>query len=217
MYSVIILAAGKGTRLNLGYNKVLYQIKNKTILEYSVERFLKDKDFDEIIIVVNEKDELQIKELFSQKNIQTCYGGITRQDSVYNGLSKVTNKYVLIHDGARPYIDISDLLKIKQTVKTNACVLVQKVKESLAKQSFNKLKTYLNREDYILLKTPQAFLTEKIKKAYELATKNDNMYTDDASVYMNELNEEVITIESSEFNIKLTTEFDLKILEEILW
>jgi 2-C-methyl-D-erythritol 4-phosphate cytidylyltransferase len=216
MYSVIILAAGKGTRLNLGYNKVLYQIKNKTILEYSVERFLKDKDIDEIIIVVNEMDELQIKELFSGKNIQICYGGITRQDSVYNGLSKVTNKYVLIHDGARPYIDISDLLKIEQTVKTSACVLVQKVKESLAKQSFNKLKTYLNREDYILLKTPQAFLTEKIKKAYELATKNDNMYTDDASVYMNELNEEVITIESSEFNIKLTTEFDLKILEEIL-
>ncbi len=216
MYSVIILAAGKGTRLNLGYNKVLYQIKNKTILEYSVDFFLQDQDFTEIVIVVNKHDEIQIKELFNSKNIKIAYGGITRQDSVYNGLSLVTNKYVLIHDGARPFIDYKDIARIKETVKTEACVLVQKVKESLAKQSFNKLKTYLNRENYILLKTPQAFFTEKIKKAYELALKNDNMYTDDASVYMHELNEEVTTIEGNEFNIKLTTEFDLKILEEIL-
>jgi len=217
MYSVIILAAGRGVRVNLGYNKVFYEINEKTVLEYSVDFFLKDPNFTEIIVVANQKDILQVKELLSRKNVIITLGGITRSDSVYKGLKKVTNKYVMIHDGARPYIDKKNIDSLKETVRTNACVLAKKVKDSIAKQSFNKLNRYVNREEYVFLQTPQAFQTNKIIRAYELAMENENVYTDDASLYMQELKEDVIIIEGNELNIKLTTELDIRILEAILW
>lgn len=217
MYSVIILAAGKGTRLNLGYNKVFYEINQKSILEYSVEYFLKDSSFSEIIIVTTEKDQSHVKELLKGKDIKITLGGITRQESVYNGLKKVNNKYVLIHDGARPYIDKNDIENLKKTVKENPCVLAKKIKESIAKVSFGKLKSYVNRDNYMLLQTPQAFTTDKIIKAYDLAIVNENSYSDDASLYMQELQEDVIILEGNENNIKLTTELDLRILEALLW
>ncbi|MDY0317630.1 MAG: 2-C-methyl-D-erythritol 4-phosphate cytidylyltransferase, partial [Candidatus Izemoplasmatales bacterium] len=75
MYSVIILAAGKGTRLNLGYNKVFYEIKQKSILEYSVDYFLKDSSFSEIIVVTSEKDQNQVKELLKGKDFKIVLGG----------------------------------------------------------------------------------------------------------------------------------------------
>lgn len=217
MYSVIILAAGKGTRLNLGYNKVFYEINQKSILEYSVDYFLKDASFSEIIVVTNEKDLSHIKELLVGKDVKITLGGITRQESVYKGLKKVNNKYVMIHDGARPFIDKNDIENLKKSVKENACVLAKKLKESIAKHSFNKLVSYANRDNYVLLQTPQAFATDKIIKAYELAMSNDNTYSDDASLYMQELNEDVIILEGNDLNIKLTTELDIKILEAILW
>ncbi|MDD4070413.1 MAG: IspD/TarI family cytidylyltransferase [Candidatus Izemoplasmatales bacterium] len=216
MYSVIILAAGKGLRLNLGYNKVFYEIKNKSILEYSVDYFLKDSSFTEIIVVINDKDKSQIKEILAGKNVKITTGGITRQESVYNGLKKASNKYVLIHDGARPFICKQDIDLLKRTVLENACVLAKKLKESIAKNSFGKLKKYINRDEYVFLQTPQAFLTEKIIKAYELAIKNNQTYSDDASLYMQELEEDVIIVDGNEFNIKLTTELDLRILEAVL-
>jgi len=216
MYSVIILAAGKGTRLNLGYNKVFYEIHHKTILEYSVDYFLKDSSFSEVIVVANEKDLSHLKEILSGKEVKITLGGITRQESVYNGLKKVNNKYVMIHDGARPFIDKDDIENLKLVVKENACVLGKKLKDSIARQSFGKLQSYVNRDNYVLLQTPQAFTTSKIIKAYDLAIKNENSYSDDASLYMHELLEDVIIIEGNEFNIKLTTELDLKILEAVL-
>ncbi|MFA7075672.1 MAG: 2-C-methyl-D-erythritol 4-phosphate cytidylyltransferase [Candidatus Izemoplasmatales bacterium] len=216
MFSVIILAAGKGERLNLGYNKVLYDIKGKTILEYSVDYFLNDSTFSDVFVVVNEKDLLHIKEVLHGKNVKFVLGGITRQASVYNALKKVNTKYVMIHDGARPFIDKSNIDKLKETVKDNACALAKKTVDSIAIHSFNKIKNYVNRESFVFLQTPQVFNTSKITKAYDLAIKNENTYCDDASLYMHELQEDVIIIEGNEFNIKLTTELDLKILEAVL-
>lgn len=216
MLSVIILAAGKGSRLNLGYNKVFYEINNKTILEYSVDYFLRDETFSEVIVVTNDRDKLRIKEIFKGKDIKIVIGGITRQESVHNALKKVKGKYVLIHDGARPFIDKKDIENLKKTVVQNACVLAKSIKDSLAEIKFRKIYKYINRNDYVALLTPQAFETSKILKAYDLAEKNNNIYSDDASLYMQEMQDDVIMLEGNEFNLKLTTELDLKILEEIL-
>jgi 2-C-methyl-D-erythritol 4-phosphate cytidylyltransferase len=216
MYSVLITAAGRGERLDLGYNKVLFEIKGKTILAYSVEFFLKDKEVDEIILVINQNDEEKIRDLFNEEKIKYVYGGITRQESVLNGLKAVRNPYVFIHDGARPYLENSDIKKIKEKLKTTACVLGAKVKESLARMSFSKLKNYVNRDEYILLKTPQAFKTEEILQAHLQANEKNNSYTDDASLYIEEMNKDVEVIEVNEMNIKMTTKLDIMILEEIL-
>lgn len=216
MLTAIILAAGKGSRLNLGYNKVFYEVNNKAIIEYSVDYFLNDGAFSEVIVVVSEKDKQRFKEIFKGKRIKIVIGGITRQESVYNALKKASGKYVLIHDGARPFIDKNDIENIKTTVIQNACVLAKSIKDSLAQVKFKKIHKYINRNDYVALQTPQAFETSKILKAYDSAYENNNIYSDDASLYMQEAQDDVIMLEGNEFNIKLTTELDLKILEEIL-
>ncbi len=217
MFSAIIVAAGSARRTGLGYNKIFYKIKDKTLIEYSIKPFLDDEDFKEIIIVLSKEDLKEIRSLFSHPKIKYVIGGSTRQKSVFNGLSLVNEEHVFIHDSARPNISKEDILKAKElTVTEDAIVLYIPAKDSVVEYSGNKINKYLKRDLIGLIQTPQVFNSKLIKKAHSLAINNKNTYTDDASLYMNELKNKVYLIEGSELNIKATTKLDLFILEELL-
>lgn len=217
MYSVIIVAAGSAKRTELGYNKIFYKIKGKTILEHSLQLFIDDNDFKEIVIVLSKDEIAEVKSMFSNPKIKYVIGGSTRQKSVFNGLALVNERYVFIHDGARPNIDRKQIMQLKQVCKnTEACVLYSKVRDSVIQYSESKILNYLDREEIGLIQTPQVFDSKAIKKAHSLAINNKNNYTDDASLYMSELNKTVELVEGSDLNIKATTKFDLMLLEELL-
>ena len=79
MYSAIILAAGSGTRLGLGYNKLLYKIDDKTIIEKTVEVFKNDNDCHETILVISKDDEMTMKELcIFTEGFREPVGGVNR-------------------------------------------------------------------------------------------------------------------------------------------
>ena len=121
LYSVVIVASGKGTRLNLGYNKVFYKLDQDTILDKSINLFKTDKDCNEIIVVTNKED---FNLLNYHDNLIIVEGGKLRQESVYNGLVKVTNDYVMIHDGARPYLTMNLINDLKEKLThVDACIL----------------------------------------------------------------------------------------------
>lgn len=108
-YSVIVLAAGRGSRTNLDYNKVFYTFENgQTVLNKSLSVFLSDEDCKQVVLVCAdyEKDYV-IENYLYDSRIQVVTGGQTRQDSVYNGLQIVDQDYVMIHDGARPFVEKS--------------------------------------------------------------------------------------------------------------
>ena len=216
MFSAIIVAGGKGKRLNLGYNKVLYKIKGKTILEYASEKFIADKNFSEIIIVIDKTNYEKITKLFKSEKIKIVIGGENRQASVYNGLKAITNEYVIIHDGARPNISVTEIKKIKDNVIVGPCTLYTNIKEATVEINKNKIKDYINREKLVLIKTPQGFNTEELKSAYKLAIKNNNQYLDDASLLFYELNKDISLIKGNDENIKITSKFDLNIMEALL-
>jgi len=217
MYSAIILGGGTGERLGLGYNKVLYKIKGKTIIEHAVQKFLDDVDFTEIIVVMNRNDYDQTKVLFSQDHVRVIKGGQSRQESVALGLEEVyLNPYVFIHDGARPNPSKESIDTIKKHVKTHAVTLYTRAKDSVVYMSHSEIEQYLEREKVALIKTPQAFILSDIKEAYQKASINQHQYKDDASLYMNELKKDVLLVEDVDTNIKLTTQFDLRLLEELL-
>ncbi len=217
MFSVVIVAAGNASRAGLGYNKIFFSIKGKHLIEYSVDYFLYDKDFKEIIIVVSKKDLQRVRSLFSSSKIKYVIGGNSRQKSVFNGLSLANEEFVMIHDSARPNLKILDVDYLKQEVISNdACVFFTPVKDSVVKYNKGKDVKYLNRNNIGLIQTPQAFRTSLIKKAHSLALKNGNNYTDDASLYIKELNKDISLILGDETNIKATTKIDLKFLEEVL-
>ncbi|MBN2540831.1 MAG: 2-C-methyl-D-erythritol 4-phosphate cytidylyltransferase [Bacilli bacterium] len=217
MFSVVIVAAGSAKRTALGYNKIFYRIKGKTLIEHSVQPFLDDPDFKEIVIVLSKEDMQEVRDLFTKSNVKYVIGGATRQKSVFNGLSIINEEYVLIHDSARPNLKPDTLNQIKKSVvERGATIMYSPVKDSVIEYSGEKVNRYPRRDEVGLVQTPQAFSSGAIKKAHSLALKHKHNYTDDASLYMAETNQPVYLIQGYDTNIKATTKTDLALLEEIL-
>ena len=125
-FGAIITAGGSSTRF--GSNKLIEKVNGKTVIEYSVEAFLKS-DIDEIVICGDDylKEVFCHSELYSESinnKIKFVKGGQTRQESVYNGLTAINCDYVLIHDAARPMITPEIIEKVKDEVVDKKAVSV---------------------------------------------------------------------------------------------
>lgn len=201
-YDVVVVASGKGIRANLGYNKVFYVMKNgKSVLENACNVFVNDEDCSRIIVVTEDEDKV-----FKNEKITVVKGGEKRANSVYNGLLKCDSEYVLIHDGARPFIDKEDVEKVKEAViKYDGVMLAKKATDTVKVVKDEIVVETLNRDSIYLALTPQAFKTHLIKEAYQ--SLDVSSCTDDASVF-EKYNHRVKVIEGNPHNIKLTSEED---------
>lgn len=206
-YSVVIVAAGKGIRANLGYNKNFFEIEEgKTIIDKTIDIFDEDIECQEII-VVTDKD--NIDSINKRNKIKIILGGETRKDSVYNGLKEVKEDYVLIHDGVRPFLRKESLEKLKDNLnKYDALILAHNVVETVKYVEDNKIIKTINRNNIYLAETPQAFKTSLILKAYEISV--DKEFTDEAML-LEEIGENVYIVEDEYPNPKLTKAEDFKI------
>lgn len=211
-YSVVIVAAGSGSRMGLGYNKMLFQLKNgHTILEETVSKFYDDKRCKQVIVVASDYDLETFQTLFKDKNIEFTKGGKTRQDSVYQGLKKVKQDYVFIHDGARPWISKDCINRIVEVLETKeACLLMMPVKDTIKVVEDGKVINTPKRSTLYLAQTPQAFVTKKIIKAYDQAYEKGIQATDDAQIMELCGDCEVYMVEGSYENMKVTTKEDIE-------
>lgn len=210
-YSVIVLCAGSGTRMDLGYNKVLYQIAGKTVYQKTLELFLDDQRCQEIIVVTKKEEREIFQELVKSDKLIFVDGGKERQDSVLNGLNQVHCKHVLIHDGARPYVPQTCLEEILQTLQQHpACLLMVPVKDTIKKVVEGKVVETFDRQTLYQAQTPQAFKTELIRKCYLIGKDAGFQATDDASLVEAFSQEDVYVVMGSYENIKLTTIEDIK-------
>lgn len=121
-FSVIILAAGSGSRTGLKRNKVLYEIHDKKVLDYSIEFFQKQPFIESILLVVSKSELTEMYEAYNDQVTDIIIGGDTRQESVYNGLQRVTTDFVLIHDGARPFLSKESIISLKNALEVNSSV-----------------------------------------------------------------------------------------------
>ncbi|MGN1405204.1 MAG: 2-C-methyl-D-erythritol 4-phosphate cytidylyltransferase, partial [Erysipelotrichaceae bacterium] len=175
-YQAIVLGGGKGNRADLGYNKILYKMKDgKTVLEKSCDIFLDDEDCEKVIVVLNE--ELP----FNNERVIKTSGGQNRYDSVLNGLKLVESEYVLIHDGARPFVTGDDIDKLKkELLNEDGAILVNKTIDTIKEVRDGYIVSTPERQYLYNALTPQGFRTEVLKEAYENV--DFNGVTDDASV-----------------------------------
>ena len=209
-YSAVGLCAGKGSRSGLSYNKMLYRFKDKTVYEMTMEIFLNDDRCKQIVVVTKEDEISDLKKLISSSKIDYTFGGKERQDSVYNGLQIVNQEYVLIHDGARPYLkkeNIDDLLLCLNN--NDACLLMVPVKDTIKMCKDGNVIETLPRETLMQAQTPQAFKTSIIKDCYKLGKINNFVATDDASLVEHFKVAPVKVVIGSYENIKITTPDDL--------
>lgn len=183
MISAIICAAGSGTRANLGENKILHELNGMPVLCHSISAFTPFAD--EILIACRKEDETQIQKLISPyPNTKTVIGGKTRTESVFNALQAVHGDIVLIHDAARPFVTpkiIADCIESVQRYGSGVCALPATDTTVLAEN--DKILSAPARETVYALQTPQGFLTEKLREAYEKARQDAKEYTDDSGIY----------------------------------
>jgi len=211
-YSVLIVAAGKGTRMGLGYNKMFFTLKDgKTVLDQSIELFLHDVRCRQIVIVTNRVDMPRIVKSSESGKIVSVNGGDTRQDSVYNGLMAITEEIVLIHDGARPWLEIDCVNRLLEAMETEkACILAVDVKDTIKKVVGDYIANTVNREEHVLAQTPQAFLTSFILDCYHQAFAKHILATDDAQIVEMCSDQPIRVVKGDYKNIKITTQDDVQ-------
>lgn len=214
MISVILLMAGRGTRMGIDKNKILLEVNNKPIFKYSLDLFML-YDF-EIICVINELDKDIILPYLNSNKIKYVFGGKTRTESVYNGLNAASGDYVLIHDAARPLLNKSVVDEIINKKNDNDFILTYLPVKNTIKEYDGKLKT-LDRTKLISAVTPQCGNLKLFKEAYEKAINSNLEFTDDISIIEHFYKDSKIELVlANEEVFKITTQLDLKLLKAIL-
>ncbi len=216
--SVIIVAAGMGRRMKSETTKQLIEIGDKPILWHTLKAFQDISDIDEMIVVAKEDEIVYIKKSITcefNKVISVVAGGMERADSVYNGIRLLGDDvgWVLIHDGARPFITRQAVERLLVEVKkSNAAVLGVPVKDTIKSvDRQGRIRETYNRSELWAVQTPQAFKKELIISAFrEKATISGIIYDDAMLVEMTQ-NVAVQMVKGDERNIKITTPYDLAV------
>ncbi len=214
MVSVIIAAAGIGSRMGSMQNKLFIPLFHVPILYITVEKFISNPRINEIIICANKNDIRTIQTIFrnNKEKIKIVQGGPERQQSIYNALKKLDSKckYVMIHDGARPLVKKTTIETVLNEIKDKKAVIVGvPLKDTLKEIDDNNcVINTLSREKFYCIQTPQAFKRSTIMKAHKKAVKENLLFTDDAALVEN-LKEKVKVIPGSYENIKITTPEDI--------
>lgn len=218
----LIPAAGVGARMGKGIAKQYLLLNGKTILEHSIEVFLDKPEVDKVIIAVASDDE-NIKALgcFSHPKIQWVIGGETRAESVLNGLKSIDtpeNKWVLVHDAARPCVRWDDILRLLSVDGEQGGILAVPVVDTLKKQHAPKngknyaISNTVDRQGLWQAQTPQFFPVHALTQALEHALQEGKNITDEASA-MELAGFSPELVEGSKTNLKITYPEDLKLAE----
>lgn len=225
----IIVAAGKGSRMGLGYNKVLTPISGKPVIQWTLEAFVGSGQVDVIVLVISPEDEEIMTRICDavrkadssakMPEILSVFGGADRQDSVYKGLNALPEEVevVLIHDGARPFVDNLIIERSIQNAreKGSACAGMP-VKDTIKVVNEDQvIMDTPNRSTLWSAQTPQAFRREIVMDAYQRANETGLRGTDDAGL-VEAAGYKVTMFEGSYSNIKLTSSEDLLLAERIL-
>ena len=223
--TAIVLAAGQGKRMKSKIQKQFLLLKGKPVLFYSISCFEKSSEIDDIIIVTGAESveyvKREIVEPFGFQKVKAVVtGGKERYDSVYEGLRACKDtEYVLIHDGARPFIDHGIIERgLMAAAQTGASVTGMPSKDTvkIADEDGNVSETP-DRSSVWIVQTPQIFQYPLIYGAYtSIRQKEMTGITDDAMVAEHETGVKIRFSEGSYRNIKITTPEDLVVAEAFL-
>ena len=212
-YSVCLLAAGKGSRTQLDYNKVFYKLNDEqTVLDMSIATFKEDEDCSQIILVCAAYEHEYVEGLYGKDpQIIIVDGGATRQESVYNGLQKVTSEYVWIHDGARPFLQKEHMEALKSALQEeDACLLMVPSTDTVKLVQNHYVVQTWDRSQVYRAQTPQCFKTSLIQQCHEKAKEEQRIATDDAQLVEWYSKTPIRVVEGDPGNIKITHPNDLK-------
>lgn len=224
MTTVVVPAAGKGTRLGSSLPKALIPILNKPMIVWTVNALEQTPIVDAIVLVapddaINEFENLR-EENGWQKVTAIVVGGTNRQQSVWHGLQAVPNEteWVIVHDAARPLVKPSLIAAVWEAAQeTETAAIAALPCTDTVKRTLDGvlIAETLDREQLWLAQTPQAFAAGLLKEAHEQAIKDGCIATDDAML-VERLGVPVRLVIGDPTNIKITHPTDLLIAEALL-
>lgn len=235
MNTALILAAGVGQRMrNAGLPKQFLKIMGKPIIVYTIEKFERCDDIDNIVVACHAGYVDKLKELVTQYNlskvVEIVVGGNDRQNSIVRGLKIVEkiqsdtdnpNNVVVIHDGVRPLVDIDVISNnIFEAKKYGCAMTVHSVRESVVITDGEdaSIDDFKERGKTYTLTSPQSFRLDVIQEAFrEIESDEYNgMPLLDAAMVYAKTKGAVRLVKEQNANIKITTPEDFYYLKAIL-
>lgn len=222
--TAIVLAAGSGKRMNSKIHKQYLMLSGKPVLYYALKAFEESAVTDIVLVTGHGETEYCRRELVEKyafaKVTAIVEGGKERYHSVYEGLKAAEGAdYVLIHDGARPFVDAGLVKRMIDAVKEcEACVAAVPVKDTIKVADCDGfVKETPDRSLLWQIQTPQAFSYPLILTAYEkLFAQGEVSVTDDSMVLEQMTEHKVKLVQGSYQNLKITTPEDLVAAEVYL-
>lgn len=226
--AVVITAAGSSTRMGGGVKKEYLPLGEGTVLSNALLPFLKTIIPSIVIITTPVNGESLAEEmLFKDKNVKSFFenneiplhfvcGDKTRALSVKAALEKLSviapqTEYVLIHDGARPYISesvIKNVLEpLSETVAVTPAITPTDTQKIIDENGF--VTTHLVRSNLAAVQTPQGFYFKSLLEAHRKAALDDTEYTDDTEIWQKYCGK-VLTVKGDSTNKKITYPEDIK-------
>ncbi len=218
---VIIVAAGSSSRMQ-GINKQFMPILGVPVIARTLMAFEKCADISKIIIVTAQDSVLDMQTVCEKymitKLTDIVVGGANRHQSVINGINALDKKdlQVLIHDGARPFVDAATISEVAHALNAyDAALCVSKINDTVKKVNADgKVMATVDRSMLYSAQTPQGINVKEYLLACESVSDADS-FTDDVSI-MEATGYNVKAIISSGKNIKITTPDDIIIAEAIV-
>ena len=223
MNSAILVAAGKGTRMGAGVDKLFLEVAGRPVVAHTWQRFEDAKCIGEIILVVRDGMQPAFAELAAKydfkKPFRIVAGGAERQDSVWNGLEALSAaaEVVAIHDAARPCVS-GELIgaTVKCAAESGAAVAAQPVTDTIKESADGKLiERTLDRSRLWAVQTPQTFRVGVIRRAIAAARARKLCLTDDTAA-CELIGQPVRLVSCLTPNPKVTVPGDLPLVEALL-
>ncbi|WP_286831457.1 MULTISPECIES: bifunctional 2-C-methyl-D-erythritol 4-phosphate cytidylyltransferase/2-C-methyl-D-erythritol 2,4-cyclodiphosphate synthase [Kordiimonas] len=214
--SIVIVAAGRGSRAGEGLPKQYRKLGGKMVLTRTIESFLTIDPAYRIQCVIHPDDEALFQEATVGFDLPSpVHGGATRQESVYKGLKALSpdTDYVLVHDAARPFVTADVISGVIDALdaKAEAVVPAVAITDTLKKAADGIIQHTVDRTNLFAVQTPQGFPYANLMAAHEAAVGKD--LTDDGAVVEAAGGKVTLSVGDGR-NFKLTTPNDFKKAEQ---
>lgn len=213
----IVLAAGKGVRMNLEYPKQFMKIGGKPCFIYVLEVLNSLPQIETIYVTCHKDyidDYIAYARMYHIHGTVFIEGGATRQESVYRALQYIQSDKVLIHEAARPLISKEFVEEILSYTQDDAVIPTVPISFTVA-QGGEYMESEIERSTLHNVQLPQMFNTAKLLRAHESAIKDGYTATEDGMLAFH-YGTTVRFVPGRDSNIKMTTPLDVQIVEKLL-
>lgn len=211
---VIIPAAGSGTRFGGDVPKQYRVIAGRTILQHTIDVFLRDDDVSRIVVAVAEEWLARMQHELQGARVQVVAGGATRQESVTRALQVAIDddaEVVAVHDAVRPFFSLDTFRATVDAARRDGAALPAiRVTDTIHGVRDDVIVATLDRRDLVAAQTPQCFRPQLLREVLARAAAERIEGTDEAGLAAR-FGFTVRVVPGDEANFKITRAEDLEI------